>query len=86
MVDNFNIAERALESIWIPHIADHEFRMVRQPRRFPSRRAVNLRIQIVEDAHAVAALDERIDQMASHEARTAGNQNFTSAHPSPPPL
>jgi hypothetical protein len=83
VVDRVDAVERAAHRVRVAHVADHQLRLRREPGGRTPLRAVDLRVEVVEDTHPVAAREQRVDQVAAHETGAAGHQDGTFRHASP---
>ena len=84
VVDHVDVAEAAAHGVRVAHVAHDELRVVGHPGGLAPVGAVHLRIEVVQDAHPVAARQQRVHQVAAHEPRPSRHQHSPNRH-SPPP-
>jgi hypothetical protein len=70
--DGFDAAECSRGNLLIAHVSDDQLDVGMQVRRAAAGR-MNLPIERIEHANAVAARDQRIGNMRTDEARAAGD-------------
>jgi hypothetical protein len=77
VIDDVDPLERARDRVRVSEIANDELCLLGQ---MASRAVgVRLRIEIVEDAHGIAASEERVHQVRTDESRAAGHQGALSS-------
>ncbi len=81
MNHDLDAVEGAAHDLGVAHVAAHVLRLGLRIRRPVGAGAVHLGVERVEHAHALALADERIHQVRTDEARSAGDENL---HASPP--
>ena len=78
MDDRIDAGESPADRVGVANVADLELH-VRGEVAGPAAGAVNLRREIVERAHAVAAREQLVGEVRADEARPAGDEDGASA-------
>src|SRR5215469_15411072 len=74
MVDGGSILEGPRETVDVAYVLANKLRRrVEEARREACR--MNLRVETIDDAHLVPALDQRIDQMRANESGTTNDHD-----------